>query len=541
MSTNAQRVQLGPFFSGGTLQGGCKLYHYQAGTSTDKPIWDDQKKVTALPQPLMADQDGMFNFFADGLYKIIICRPQSTDPSSEILYTLDNFSWLDPTDTDLAQGDTLPSASTMPVGPNIRAHILGSTTITALAEVGTVPWFWAVFDGSPLLVHSSHLLLPGSRNRKMLTGDVALFFNEGDGIWRMAAHMEAEGNFIGRKGANIAVSSTLTPPPDGDLIDLTGNDTDITAIASAAAGYRFTVRFIGSGNQFIHNATSLICPYGTDYRTMTNELVELRSLGNGNWIMAFRTGSTDSPGTPKGIFSTTADDGYVLPVGTAINCTRYAALAKRCIPAASVLGTTGTSLGNPTFDNTTEIWTLNAHGLLADDIVHLTNSGGTLPTGYAINTVYFVVNRTTNTFQLSLTRGGSAVNGTTNGTGTQTVHNKFQLPDVRGMALAALDNLGGSSANRVTSASTNGANASVLGGKFGAQTHTLSQSEMPAHTHARPNDNGGSGGAGRRWIFIDGDMIGSTTNNNSNTDSTGGGAAHSNTPPTMAVGVQLRW
>ena len=486
---------------------------------------------TTLAQPLIADADGVFNFFADGLYKIVI-----TDAANITLYTLDNWQFIDRTDPTFGEGTVIASGSTIGVGPEIFAHIGGSTNIGTIT--GTIPFFWAVFDGNLTLLYSANLLTPGSRNRQVVTGDVVFFLNDGAGVWRIGTHLEAEGNFIGRKGANQAASSTLTIPPDGDFIDVTSNDVDITAIASAAAGYRFTARFTGSGVQLLHNAASLICPYGRDYRTMTNECVELRALDTTNWIITARSGPSVSPGTMEGLFSTAADDGYLLPVGTATNSTRYAALSKRCIPSASTLGHTGTSVGTPTFVNATDLWTLAAHGLLNGDIVDLTTSA-TLPTGYTINTVYFVVNKTANDFQLSLTRGGAVVDGTTNGTGTQTVHNKFQLPDMRGMALVALDNLGGSAASRITSASVNGANSTVLGGAGGAETHTMSIAEMPSHDH-QPRTNTVSAG-GIIQIAQAGAVTSTPINIGTTTSTTGGGGAHSNTQPWMAVGVQIRW
>ena len=540
MSTFAQRSQLGPFFSSGALNGAAKLYHYAAGTSTLKDIWTDRSMSTTLAQPFVADADGVFNFFADGLYKIVI-----TDAAGITLYTLDNWQFIDRTDPTFGEGTVIASSTTIAVGPEIFTHVSGSTNIDTIT--GTIPFVWLAFDGNLTLNYSATLLTPGSRNRKVLTGDVVFFLNDGAGVWRIGTHLETEGNFIGRKGASQAASSTLTIPPDGDFLDVTSSDVDITAIASAAAGYRFTARFTGSGVQFLHNATSLICPYGRDYRTMTNEIVELRALDTTNWMLTFASGSNDSPGTYKGLFATAADDGYLLPVGTATNSTRYAALAKRCIPSSSTLGHVGTTAGNPTFDNTTDVWALAAHGLLNGDIVDLTNAGGALPTGYTANTVYFVVNKNANDFQLSLTRGGAVVNGTTNGTGTQTVHNKFQLPDVRGHVLAALDNLGGAAASVITSASTNGANGIILGGKFGAQTHTLATSEIPSHQHDIVDSQGVTvdtgalaGGAAANFVSVFNDAT-ATDTGTLMTVATGGGGAHSNTQPAMAVGVQIRW
>lgn len=80
--------------------------------------------------------------------------------------------------------------------------------------------------------------------------------------------------------------------------------------------------------------------------------------------------------------------------------------------------------------------------------------------------------------------------GTTfgNGDGSTT----FNLPDLRGRVPMGLDNMGGSSANRVTDAS-----ADSLGGAVGSEDHTLTASEMPSHTHSINHDHGSfTSGAG---------------------------------------------
>ena len=63
-----------------------------------------------------------------------------------------------------------------------------------------------------------------------------------------------------------------------------------------------------------------------------------------------------------------------------------------------------------------------AHGLLDTGRVILTSSGADLPAGLDSNTVYYIVNKTANDFELSLTSGGAAVSITDNGTGTHSVH-----------------------------------------------------------------------------------------------------------------------
>ncbi len=57
------------------------------------------------------------------------------------------------------------------------------------------------------------------------------------------------------------------------------------------------------------------------------------------------------------------------------------------------------------------VFTLANHGLLSGAIIHLATTGA-LPTGFAVDTVYYVIptGLTSTTFQLSLTRGGAAIN-----------------------------------------------------------------------------------------------------------------------------------
>lgn len=78
------------------------------------------------------------------------------------------------------------------------------------------------------------------------------------------------------------------------------------------------------------------------------------------------------------------------------------------------------SLALPGAVNTgTETITQNGHGYLANQQFTLSvSAGGSLPNPLATSTVYYVVNPTTNTFQLATTPGGSAVNLTSAGSGT---------------------------------------------------------------------------------------------------------------------------
>lgn len=101
--------------------------------------------------------------------------------------------------------------------------------------------------------------------------------------------------------------------------------------------------------------------------------------------------------------------------------------------------------------------------------------------------------------------------GTTYGAGDGVT--TFNLPDTRGRMMISMDNMGGSSANRVTAAA-----ADTLGGTGGSETISIAQ--MPAHTHGL-----GSGVPGAAGSFMD-IIAGTTYAQKTVSDSTGSGAAY---------------
>ena len=75
-----------------------------------------------------------------------------------------------------------------------------------------------------------------------------------------------------------------------------------------------------------------------------------------------------------------------------------------------------------------------------------------------------------------------AIIGTTYGVGDGST--TFNIPDLRGRVIAGQDDMGGSSANRLTnpSSTTNGIDGDGLGNTGGSETHTLTNSQME-HNH----------------------------------------------------------
>lgn len=104
----------------------------------------------------------------------------------------------------------------------------------------------------------------------------------------------------------------------------------------------------------------------------------------------------------------------------------------------------------------------------------------------------------------------------------------FNLPDLRGRIPMGLDNLGGTSANRVTASE-----ADTLGGASGFEEHTLLVEEMPSHQHSYSRLASGLGDRTQPA----GGTIGSST---ANTGSAGGGLPHNNMQPYLAVNYLVK-
>lgn len=81
------------------------------------------------------------------------------------------------------------------------------------------------------------------------------------------------------------------------------------------------------------------------------------------------------------------------------------------------------SVGDATFAEATDTWTLTAHGLAVDDIVRFTVVG-TGADGYVVDVNYYVVAADANTFQLSTGKGGPVQTSTADSVGTWTIEDR---------------------------------------------------------------------------------------------------------------------
>jgi len=117
----------------------------------------------------------------------------------------------------------------------------------------------------------------------------------------------------------------------------------------------------------------------------------------------------------------------------------------------------------------------------------------------------------------------------------------FNVPDLRGRVVAGQDDMGGTSANRLTD-QTGGLNGDTLGDTGGTETHTLTgaQSGIPAHTHPAPSGQTGyiTNGTGALGIGSgSGNDVSTATGASSAANAS---AAHNNVQPTIILNYIIK-
>lgn len=270
--------------------------------------------------------------------------------------------------------------------------------------------------------------------------------------------------------------STLYVVVDGSTIEI---NTDTLRIGAGAAGSGLSG---GGGSALAVNVDNSTIEIVTDTLQVKDSGITSAKIADSTITLADLANEVLNLLVPVG---TSLDyEGIVLPSqflwedGSSVSRTTYADLWD---VVHATLGTFTVTIASP------GVVTLNAHGLQDGEPVYLTTTGA-LPTGLTANTTYYTRNVAANTFRLSATRGGTAINtsGTQSGTHTA-VHvphtipagstTNFYLPDRRGVATIGKDNMGGTAASRVTQA-VSGLYALALGALGGDQN-------MHQHTHTQ--------------------------------------------------------
>ena len=126
----------------------------------------------------------------------------------------------------------------------------------------------------------------------------------------------------------------------------------------------------------------------------------------------------------------------------------------------------------------------------------------------------------------------------------------YTLPDLRGRVIAGTDNMGGGSANRLTGQS-GGVNGDYLLSTGGAETHTLSTSQMPRHQHgildegmfphASGYPKGYRGFSTRANVLVQWAGTGGYHDHHYNATSwVGSSSSHNNVQPTIIMNMIMR-
>lgn len=362
------------------------------------------------------------------------------------------------------------------ISPNTDLPSLVADALLGIASDGSTLQFYPVIDVSGVVAN-------GSINTAQLANDAVTTAKLANQISVMQRGADVN-------NTNVDASNILTFPSDGNAFHFTG-DQQVEQFATIGIGTVVLVVF-ESTRRLVHNAVNLVLPGAQDIITATGDIGMFYEYAAGDWrCISYSKADGAQIGTVGEVImwdTDTPPTGFLEEDGSAINMTSYEALY-------DILGNiyglgSGTSFTAATDDTLTSA----AHPLSNGDVVEVSNSGGGLPAGLAASTKYFVIDTTTNTFKVSLTKGGSAVDVTSTGTGTHSFHREFKLCDMRGEFPRGWDNTAG---NDPDAASRTDRGDSTTGDNIGTkQGHAFE-----THLHSGGIVSGsGAGGNGGSWV-----------------------------------------
>lgn len=155
---------------------------------------------------------------------------------------------------------------------------------------------------------------------------------------------------------------------------------------------------------------------GGDFSGLT-----FQKVVSATWLMAntsITVGAGNAANTARFIPFTAAEGGDCEGAMVGLNIRANSAAQSVAVSLQEALGAFTVTVANPA------VFTLAGHGMSDGDTVALTTTGA-LPTGLNATTIYFVKNKTLNTFELSLSSGGASIATTGTQSGTHTLwHDK---------------------------------------------------------------------------------------------------------------------
>ena len=340
-------------------------------------------------------------------------------------------------------------------------------------------------------------------------------------------------NFIGTTVSGLTVKNVTTAQrlalaaENGDIV----YDTDIWVLyqyigwgwASFASGAVVTATNSTQGKVYKASTANQWASTAWVYAVVTENLVKTSSWASDeNKVPVLDSGGSLWLFLPTGLIhmwtTATAPTGWLLCNWASISNDTYADLLDLFNDWNFVFWV-GTTANAFTADNATDTFTDNWHWLNDWERVYIRNSWGAIPTGLTADTIYFVISADTNTFQLSLTSGGSAVTISDDGSWTQNRYSEFKIPDMQGNVAVGKDSW----------------TFATLWWSGGEETHVLTEAELAAHTHGVPYKSY-SGGEYNKVVlwWTNADQY------DLDTDSTWGDTAHNNIQPYLVMNYIIK-
>lgn len=317
-------------------------------------------------------------------------------------------------------------------------------------------------------------------------------------------------------GSPSGTNTITISPNDQEKLYFVSNGSGQSAIFSQGSGANVTV---------LNGAQAIIYANGTGGGAAVAEIKPVASAGS------IGTASI----ADDAVTSAKIADDAVIAAGIADDAVGAAAIADNAVGAAAInisgngsAGQVVSSDGDGSFSYATL-----ASGFVSGMVMPF--AGTSAPTGWLLSFGQAVSRSTYSSLFSAI--------GTTYGAGDGS--STFALPDLRGRVLAGQDDMGGSSANRLTD-QTGGLNGDTLGDTGGLETHTLTTAQLASHTHAAGSyniNNLGSGSAspGQTGVVSQGGFSAINTVAVGGTSAAAGsGSAHNNVQPTIIVNYIIK-